>query len=683
MLTWLKNRSISLRVFILAGTGIVGLLAILLAYLISNSSIDESQENAERFTEISQLEKSLEIEALQLRRREKDFLLRLDTKYAGQYDEAMENVLRLLGQLETASADPQMKSGVRELRRLLPAHQDQFRSVVSKYQTLGLDEERGLQGTLRGAVHDIEELLKEHTDDKLQVLMLMMRRHEKDFIMRGADKYIARIDARESEFLERLEAVSFPDAVKEEMRSKLSAYVAAFKDYAALKQDITAEVGELSDIYGETGPHFAVVQRLASEGARTAREAAQSAAGTAFAVILVIIVVATVLTGVAAFAVISTTVGPVKALEHALSSISEGDYETDVPGTEYGDELGSMARVAEGLRDSAAERVRLEAEARQRTEERAQREKEEVEQRALEEQSKMEAERADMAARDDRSRRMNDLVTNFDATIGSAVGDLDSASAAMRDTAGEMVDVADTTGRQVNSVSEASHQMQDNVSAMASAIEEFAASIAEVNQQMQNANRISKEAVTASDEGGTAITELAQSSKQIEEVVNLINDIAEQTNLLALNATIEAARAGDAGKGFAVVASEVKSLANQTAQATERITSQIDNMQNMTSTAVNVIKSIGEANENLNQVMITISAAVEEQQATTNEISRSVQYTSEGTQRVASEINEVANGAEKTGAASAEVMTAAEQLEMLAANIKREVDTFLTQVRDV
>ncbi|NVJ98560.1 MAG: HAMP domain-containing protein [Alphaproteobacteria bacterium] len=681
MLTWLQNKPISLRVFFLAGSGIFGLLLVLLSYLVSNSSISSSQESAERFNDIAHLEKALEVEALQLRRREKDFLLRLDTKYKDRYDDNMAEVKRLLAAIEGMSEDRTMKSALSELKRILPAHQQQFHKVVSDNVTLGLDEKSGLQGTLRGAVHDIEEMLKEHSDDKLQILMLMMRRHEKDFIMRVDDKYVGRIDSRQSEFLERLDAVRFSDDVKEEMRGKLASYVSSFKDYASLRKQIVEDISELSAIYAETEPHFKSVASIANQGNEAALEAAHGSRSAASTTIIVIILVVTGVAVFAAFAILRTTVTPVRNLEEALSRIADGDYETAVPGTQFGDELGSMARVAESLRDSAAERVRLEAEARERAESRAQAEREEAEQRAHEEQKKMDAERADMAAREERAQRMDALVANFDTSIGSVVGELDTASATMRDTAGEMVDVADTTGRQVMSVSEASRQMQENVSAMASAIEEFAASIAEVNQQMQNANQISKEAMDASDKGGEAIDKLSTSSRQIEEVVNLINDIAEQTNLLALNATIEAARAGDAGKGFAVVASEVKSLANQTAQATDRITSQIADMQSMTSTAVEVIKTIGVANEKLNNVMINVASAVEEQQATTNEISRSVQYTSEGTQRVTSEIHEVANGAEKTGSASADVMTAAEQLETLAANIKREVDGFLGQVR--
>ena len=532
-------------------------------------------------------------------------------------------------------------------------------------------------------MHDIEEMLDANRNDQLQILMLMLRRHEKDFIMRVDRKYIDRVTTRGQEFETALEQSRLSAKIKQDISVKLAAYLAAFGAYAQERLTQEVEVAELSRVYSEMDRPFEILGRVSGEMYNEKLAEVEAVEGAAFTTVVAITIVMIIFATLVAIAVIRVTVGPVRSLEGALNVIAGGDFTVTVPGTQYRDELGSMARTAEQLRDSAADRVRLEAEARAQAEERAREERERAAHEAAEERAKVEAEREATRQRESRAQYLNELVSGFDSVIGDAVGNLGSASGRMRDTAGEMVDVADTTGRQVNSVSEASTQMQENVSSMASAIEEFAASIAEVNQQMQNANSISREAVDASERGGEAINQLSISSREIEDVVKLINDIAEQTNLLALNATIEAARAGDAGKGFAVVASEVKSLANQTARATEQITTQIADMQNVTGVAVTVIETIGEANERLNNVMMNVSSAVEEQQATTNEISRSVQYTSEGTQRVTAEIHQVASGAEKTGAASADVMSAAEQLELLATSIKKEVDKFLDGVKNV
>jgi len=683
MLAWLQNKSISLRVFILAAVGVLGLIAVLVTHIVSDSIVSQATTEAEHYSEVSVLTKDLERQALQLRRREKDFFLRQDMRYVGLYEEASAAADKDLEALGALLDNEALEVAVNDLARIVPQHKDQFRKVVATHEAIGLDEQQGLQGALRAAVHGIEATLDSNRNDQLQILMLMLRRHEKDFIMRVDSKYIDRINERGREFRLALEKSNFNSNLKAELSAKLDTYLSAFAAYAEKRLTLDSEMAALSDIYSRMDGPFEVLEKVAAELHAAKVAEAEASEATAFVTIVVITAIMIGVAVLVAGAVIRATVHPVRSLETALSGIAGGDFTTTVPGTHFRDELGSMARTAEQLRDSAAERVRLEAEARKRAEEQALEERERAAIEAAEERAKVEAEREAAKRREDRANRLNALVSAFDTTIGDAVTNLDGASVQMRNTAGEMVDVADTTGRQVNSVSEAAGQMQENVSAMASAIEEFAASIAEVNQQMHNANAISREAVDASDRGGKAMAQLSDSSKQIEDVVKLINDIAEQTNLLALNATIEAARAGEAGKGFAVVASEVKSLANQTAKATEQITSQIADMQNVTEVAVKVIDTIGEANERLNNVMMNVSSAVEEQQATTNEISRSVQYTSEGTQRVTAEIHEVASGAEKTGSAATEVMSAAEQLEMLAASIKREVDGFLKDVRNV
>jgi methyl-accepting chemotaxis protein len=187
--------------------------------------------------------------------------------------------------------------------------------------------------------------------------------------------------------------------------------------------------------------------------------------------------------------------------------------------------------------------------------------------------------------------------------------------------------------------------------------------------------------VEQADRTNATVKGLADAAQKIGDVVKLINDIAGQTNLLALNATIEAARAGEAGKGFAVVASEVKSLATQTARATEEIGQQIGAIQSATGDAVVAIGGIGKTIGELNQIATAIASAVEQQGAATKEIARNIQQASAGTAEVSGSIAGVNEAAGQTGAAATQMTGAAEELAHQAETLRREVDKFVAATR--
>ena len=189
-------------------------------------------------------------------------------------------------------------------------------------------------------------------------------------------------------------------------------------------------------------------------------------------------------------------------------------------------------------------------------------------------------------------------------------------------------------------------------------------------------------AVEQARESHDTVQGLVQAADKIGEVVDLIRDIADQTNLLALNATIEAARAGDAGKGFAVVASEVKNLASQTAQATEEISSQIGNVQTKSQDAAVTIEEVGKTIGKIDEIASAIAAAVEEQGAATGEIARNVEEAATGTADVSSNILGVTQAAGEAGAASSQVLSAAQELGTNSETLKTEVGKFLEQVRN-
>jgi methyl-accepting chemotaxis protein len=205
--------------------------------------------------------------------------------------------------------------------------------------------------------------------------------------------------------------------------------------------------------------------------------------------------------------------------------------------------------------------------------------------------------------------------------------------------------------------------------------------VTEIGRQVQESARMATDAVGQARVTNDRVSELSKAAGRIGDVVELINTIAGQTNLLALNATIEAARAGDAGRGFAVVASEVKALAEQTAKATGEISQQIAGIQGATQESVSAIQAISGTIERLAEISSAIAAAVEEQGAATQEISRNVQQAARGTQQVSTNITDVQRGASETGAASSQVLSAAQLLSGDSQRLRLEVGKFLESVR--
>lgn len=360
-----------------------------------------------------------------------------------------------------------------------------------------------------------------------------------------------------------------------------------------------------------------------------------------------------VLNVIASYIIYRIATKPIRTLGEVMRALTEGHLAVDVPYVAEGTEIGSMARKVEVFKKNALDKQRLEAE-----------------QKLLEEKS-----------RHDKAEAMNKLADNFESSIGTVVNVVGTASTQMSSSANSLSTTAEATTRQAKAVAVAMNEASTNVQTVASATEELASSINEISRRVEEASAIAAEAVSDARLTHSQMHELSLASEKIGHVVSLISDIAGQTNLLALNATIEAARAGDAGKGFAVVASEVKSLASQTAKATEDIQKQISDIQSATKSAVGCIDKIGGTIERINTIQSSIAAAVEEQGTTTKEISRNVQEAASRTMLVSRNITDVSKALENTGTAATEMLGAAQGLSQQSMKLREEVNNFLVSVK--
>ncbi|HYZ32374.1 MAG TPA: methyl-accepting chemotaxis protein, partial [Crenalkalicoccus sp.] len=273
------------------------------------------------------------------------------------------------------------------------------------------------------------------------------------------------------------------------------------------------------------------------------------------------------------------------------------------------------------------------------------------------------------------------LADSFEADVGGVVEAVAAAAQQVQDAARSLSGAADVSGREADAVAEVSERASRDVHSVAASAEELAASVQEINRQVADGAAVARAATEEAAATDTTVQGMAQAASRIGDVVRLIGDIARRTHLLALNASIEAARAGDAGKGFAVVANEVKTLAIQTAQATEEITAQIAAMQTSTEHAVTALRSIGSTVERISGISAAIAAAVEQQNQATRLIARNTGQLAEATEAATLRIQDVRRAARETGGASGTLLVAANDLTDRAATLRGRAGEFLASVR--
>ena len=430
------------------------------------------------------------------------------------------------------------------------------------------------------------------------------------------------------------------------------AKVTSFLDLLKMGVDPLDFLQEVQAAYGRlhaTSRDFLAYQRQQSSNAYVEVNATVDTTTQAFVVAAALALLITV--GVSLFIGFNIA-RPVVRLTGVMERLAEGKLDQDVPAAERGDEIGQMARTVRVFKDNAMRVQELS------------REQEGMRIRAAEEQR----------------RAMTTLAADLEASVKAVMGDVVRSANSMRGEANVMLENARQTSHHSDSAAHSVQEATSEVESVAAGAEQLRASIDEITRSITQSTQLARGAVEEAGRTDTIVQGLSEASRKIEEVVGLINNIAGQTNLLALNATIEAARAGEAGKGFAVVAQEVKSLANQTAKATDEIGSEIAAVQAATTAAVNAIRAIVTTIRQVDSSLSTVAAAVEEQEAATRDISERSQRAASDTMAVLQEMRQVQQAAETTGHSAGTVQTTTEELSRSFNKLDNEIEAFITRI---
>lgn len=656
----MRSRSINFRIGVLLAVSLLGLTAIATTHFVGDAAQHRATElqmqAGHLITQVSEIKAAL----MQMDEQQKEFQLSYDNNAPQIARKDAAFVQKILKELNFSIADESMKTAAERMEVQIPIYIQTMDSMVTERNNLGRTPKDGLLGELHSTIHGVETLILDPSFgdgstlnvDQVVIKMLMIRRHEKNFMMRGSEKYIHQLDKRIEEIQVLLNESTLSQPLRLEVLAALKDYQIKFLRYTQAHTKLNSIEASMSTIFHQIEPlsevlseHGHTIDEQAIEAEHEARATTQFLMITAIALIFTIVILSNLTMAI-------SVSQPIGHLTMAMRKIAGGEFETSVPGLTRGDEIGTMANALEVFRQTAIEGKALIA---------AQREEEGYKTR--------------------RAHHIEKASVIFEKNIETVINGLTDSASTLRQSTSELSTVTKETVHRSGEVTDAVHTSSSNVTAVASATEELSTSVNEIQRQIIHTRDVSQKAKVQTKQSEETVGRLADAASQINEVVTLINDIANQTNLLALNATIEAARAGEAGKGFAVVANEVKALAGQTANATDEIVKQIHTIQSVTEETVSAISEITTIMESIGEGTAEVAASIEEQTTATQEISRNVQGVSENVNIISSNMDEVNKANQKTSETSKQVSEAASNLTDQSNSLREEVDTFLTALK--
>ncbi len=657
----IKDMSLSKK--LLGGFGLVSLLLVIVAVISINtlSSLDNG-ETALLENTIAMQQKALEIDVnmLEARRSEKDFQARLDLSYVDLVKNATAGVRKNAEEIKTLDVPQERKDMADKLIPLINDYEKMFLEDVQFYKTKGLDENSGLQGELRTAVHNIEADINNQNDQTLLAGMLQLRRDEKDFLLRNDVTYQKKMHDDAKKFQNSLAASSLPQNIKDDINAKLLIYTTDFDKVVDINAQITTKETDFKNKVHEIEP--LVEEYLAdAEIDQAAKITETQMMNSTARVTIIIISIIAVVSGILIGSYISRAITkPVDIMLHASNKVAEGDLTVHVR-NDSRDEVGQLSQAIQAMTDSLKTVLAKVQGSALRVSSTAQ---------------ELSASSEEMKASTD---QISGTTQDLAAGVSQQSAKMTEISRAMKEMSGSVQQVALNAQKASEGATSAAKTAQD--------VGTISSSVSGKMSDIKNA--VGNSAVVIKD--------LNSKSQKIGEIIGVITNIADQTNLLALNAAIEAARAGEHGRGFAVVADEVRKLAEESRNASSQITLLIKEIQMGTQNAVESMeqgtrsvgegtKTIDEALNSINKIVDSagsvatmvqeIAAAAEQQSASVEEVTASVDEVSAISQESAAGTEEASAAAEEQAASMDQLVNAAQEMANLANELQTEVARF-------